>query len=85
MAALERLVTFLWDIGLEVGHSVRTVAECAQESVADVSVMTTLIEARRIAGHARLYEQMRAALSPDRIWPVEEFFRAKVASRPSVT
>ena len=51
---VERLVTFLWDIGLEVGHSVRTVEECAQESVADVSVMTTLIEARQLAGNEEL-------------------------------
>ncbi len=36
---VERLITFLWDIGLEVGHSVRSVAECVQESAADVSVM----------------------------------------------
>src|SRR5579871_3391618 len=41
-ACVERLVAFLWDIGLEVGHSVRTVAECAEESVGNVSVMTTL-------------------------------------------
>src|ERR1044072_1307201 len=41
---VERLVTFLWDINLEVGHSMRTVAECAEESAADVGVMTTLIE-----------------------------------------
>src|SRR5579863_1289708 len=38
-AAAEHLVAFLWDIGLEVGHSVRTVAECATESAADVGVM----------------------------------------------
>ncbi len=42
--AVERLVSFLWDIGLEVGHSVRTVAECAEESAANVGVMTTLLE-----------------------------------------
>ena len=78
LGTLERLVTFLWDIGLEVGHSVRTVAECAEESAADVSVMTTLIEARLIAGNAALLESMRVALAPERIWPVEEFFRAKV-------
>ncbi len=50
------LVAFLWDIGLEVGHSVRTVAECAQESAADVGVMTTLLE-------ARLHRRQRASSS----------------------
>ena len=75
---VERLVTFLWDIGLEVGHSVRTVEECAQESVADVSVMTTLIEARLLAGNDELVGAMRAALGPEHVWPVKEFFEAKV-------
>lgn len=75
---VERLVTFLWDIGLEVGHSVRTVQECVQESIADVSVMTTLLEARRLAGSTALVDEMRAALAPERAWPVKEFFEAKV-------
>ena len=77
-AAVERLVTFLWDIGLEVGHSVRTVAECAEESVGNVSVMTTLLEARLLAGSAELLAAMRQALNPERIWPVKQFFEAKV-------
>jgi [protein-PII] uridylyltransferase len=77
-AAVERLVTFLWDIGLEVGHSVRTVAECAEESIGNVSVMTTLIEARLLAGSAELLATMPAALAPERIWPVKQFFEAKV-------
>src|SRR5580693_6958790 len=75
---LERLVTFFWDIGLEVGHSVRTVEECVQESTADVSVMTTLLEARQLAGSSALVSRMRDALSPDHVWPVKEFFEAKV-------
>ncbi|MBS0377711.1 MAG: [protein-PII] uridylyltransferase [Proteobacteria bacterium] len=77
-AAVERLVTFLWDIGLEVGHSVRTVAECAEESVGNVSVMTTLVESRLLAGSAALVEAMRQGLAPERIWPVKQFFEAKV-------
>jgi [protein-PII] uridylyltransferase len=77
-AAVERLVTFLWDIGLEVGHSVRTVAQCREECVGDVSVMTTLLEARLLAGNAALYADMRAALAPGHIWPVKQFFEAKV-------
>jgi [protein-PII] uridylyltransferase len=77
-AAAELLVAFLWDIGLEVGHSVRTVAECAAESAADVGVMTTLLEARLLAGDATRYAQMHAALTPERLWPVRRFFDAKV-------
>ena len=75
---IERFIAFLWDMGLEVGHSVRTVEECAEQSAADVSVMTTLLEARLIAGDAELLAAMRAALSPERVWPVREFFEAKL-------
>ena len=77
-AAIERLVAFLWDIGLETGHSVRTVEECAQESAAEVGVMTTLLEARLLAGNESLLIGMRAALAPDHVWPVKAFFEAKV-------
>ena len=76
--ALERFVTFLWDIGLEVGHSVRTIAECREEATANVEVMTTLVEARLLAGDAQLFATLRAALAPGEIWPVKEFFEAKV-------
>jgi [protein-PII] uridylyltransferase len=75
---IERLVAFLWDIGLEIGHSVRTVPECAAESAADVSVMSTLIESRLLAGDASLLEDMHAALAPAHVWPVRDFFEAKV-------
>jgi [protein-PII] uridylyltransferase len=75
---LERFLTFLWDIGLEVGHSVRTIDDCQRESLADISVATTLLEARRLAGPEQLYAAMRHALSPERLWPANEFFEAKV-------
>ncbi len=75
---IERFFAFLWDIGLEVGHSVRSVPECVEESAADVSVMTTLLEARRLAGDEALVASMRAALSPEHVWPVREFFEAKL-------
>jgi [protein-PII] uridylyltransferase len=77
-AAVEKLVAFLWDIGLEVGHSVRTVPECREACVGDVSVMTTLLESRLLAGEAARLEAMREALAPERIWPVKQFFEAKV-------
>ena len=74
---LEDLITFLWDVGLQVGHSVRSVAECVSEAVADVTVMTNLMEARLLAGDADLFARMRTATGPERIWDSETFFTAK--------
>jgi [protein-PII] uridylyltransferase len=70
-------LTFLWDLGLTIGHSVRTVAECAREAAADVTVMTSLLEARFLAGEESLFVAMRAAHSPLYIWSSAAFFRAK--------
>ena len=75
---LEKFLTFLWDIGLEVGHSVRTIDECRREALADVSVATTLIEARLLSGPELMVEAMRRAIAPDRIWSSRDFFEAKV-------
>ena len=75
---LEQLVTLLWDMGLEVGHSVRSPEECATEAAADVTVMTNLLEARLLAGSPALFERMRAATAPERIWDSRAFFSAKM-------
>ena len=75
--ALESLVTFLWDIGLEVGHSVRSVEDCVREATGDVTVMTNLMEGRWLCGDSELFQQMRTATGPDRIWSSEDFFAAK--------
>jgi [protein-PII] uridylyltransferase len=77
-ADIERFLTLLWDIGLEVGHSVRTIDDCQRESLADISVATTLFEARLLVGPESLYAGMRRALAPDRLWPSDDFFEAKV-------
>jgi [protein-PII] uridylyltransferase len=80
-APLERFLTFLWDIGLETGHSVRTIDDCRQEALADLGVATTLFEARLLAGPAALFDAMRRALEPDRLWSPRDFFDAKVAEQ----
>ena len=59
---LQELVSTLWDIGLEVGHSMRTVVQCVAESV-DVTVQTNLLEARLITGATPLFDEMRNALT----------------------
>jgi [protein-PII] uridylyltransferase len=62
-ARLERLVGTFWDVGLEVAHSVRTVAECAEAAASDVTVQTSLLEARYLAGSRALFRRLQAALT----------------------
>ena len=70
-------VTALWDIGLEVGHSVRTLDECVTHAREDISVATSLMEARRLCGSRPLFEQLGAVTGPAALWPSQEFFAAK--------
>lgn len=79
--ALENFLTFLWDIGLEVGHSVRTLDDCIREGAADITVATSLMESRLLTGSAILFEHMRASTGPDRIWSDSAFLEAKLAER----
>ena len=60
-ALLERLIGAFWDIGLEIGHSVRTVESCLQFAREDVTVETALLEARFLAGSRKLYSGFAAA------------------------
>lgn len=75
---LEPFFTFLWDIGLEVGSSVRTVEECARIAAEDLTVITNLLESRLLTGDATLHADLLRDTAPDRLWPVADFFRAKL-------
>ena len=72
---LPQLISMLWDIGLEVGHSIRTVEQCLSES-ADITVQTNLIEARLLAGNAGLFGELQAAVQ--QYLDPREFFLAKL-------
>ncbi|MES2040865.1 MAG: [protein-PII] uridylyltransferase [Pseudomonadota bacterium] len=56
---LEKLVQLFWDIGLDIGHSIRTIDECLQESAADITVQTSLLEARLVTGSRKLFKEMQ--------------------------
>ena len=71
------LLTFLWDIGLEVGHSVRTINDCIEQSLADITVVTNIMEARLLAGTADLYQRMQQRTAPSDIWNSRDFFAVK--------
>ncbi len=57
---IESFISHCWDVGLEIGSSVRTVADCLHEADKDVTVQTALLECRWVAGSAALVETFRA-------------------------
>jgi [protein-PII] uridylyltransferase len=74
---IEKFLTFLWDIGLEVGHSVRNIKDCISAAKADITIVTNLMEARLITGSEKLFDDMRRLTGPQKIWPSRKFFQAK--------
>ena len=74
--AVESLVGALWDLGIELGHSVRTVEECVAEAARDITVQTSLLEARHVAGNKALYatlvEKVQAHVD------ARQFYRSKL-------
>jgi [protein-PII] uridylyltransferase len=62
-AQLESFIGSCWDAGLEIGSSVRTVAECLAEAALDVTVQTSLLEARLVCGGPALFAQFQQQYS----------------------
>jgi [protein-PII] uridylyltransferase len=76
---VERYIGYLWDLGLDIGHSVRTVDECMSESALDVTVMTTMLESRRLTGSLALYREFLRRLYIE--FNPESFYHAKSAEQ----
>jgi [protein-PII] uridylyltransferase len=74
----EKLETFCgsgWDIGLEIGHSVRTTAQCVEEAGKDITVQTALVESRLLAGNSSNFKSLNSSLK--NLLEVKTFFRKK--------
>jgi len=59
-AAVEFMLYMLWDLGLKVGHATRSIADCLREAHADITVRTSLLDARLIAGDEAVFGDFRA-------------------------
>lgn len=74
---IEKFLTFLWDIGLEIGHSVRTLRDCVQQAKKDITIATNLQEGRLLIGPPKLFEKQQKLCGPKKIWPSRAYFTAK--------
>jgi [protein-PII] uridylyltransferase len=74
---IEKFLTLLWDIGLEIGSSVRTIKQTIDIARTDITVATNVMESRTLVGDITLRQELLKATTPDKIWPSKEFFSAK--------
>ena len=75
-ASIEAFVSLLWDVGLEPGISVRTISECVEEASKDITVDTSMLEARWLWGDRQLVTKLSAQLNRARALPA--FLEAKL-------
>ena len=75
---ISSFLTMLWDIGLEPGHSVRSIRQCKHEASKDITIATALMESRVLIGSPDLYTTMYKVTQNERIWPVKKFVTAKL-------
>ena len=78
-SGIERWLALLWDIGLEPGHAVRSVAQCVQAAQEDVTVATAILEARPLVGDNAALSRLLVAMRGPGFWPPAEFLAAKRA------
>src|SRR5450830_951871 len=74
--SIEALVGIFWDIGLAVGHSVRSFSECLAEADKDITVQTNLLESRFLIGNKKLYQDFKITFS--QTLDVASFYEAKI-------
>lgn len=76
-ANIQSFLALLWDIGLEVGHSVRSIKECKAQAKMDVTILTAMMESRCICDDDELHTLLEMKIAPERIWPPKKFYQAK--------
>src|SRR6266566_9461923 len=81
-SVIEFILHMLWDIGLKVGHATRSVPECVRLAKQDITIRTSLLEARFLWGDRQLYEELRKKFWSDvATGNGQDFVEAKLAER----
>ncbi|WP_415231572.1 [protein-PII] uridylyltransferase [Psychromonas sp.] len=74
---ISAFITQLWDLKLDIGNSVRTLKDCFEQGSADITVATSMIEARYLSGNQQTFEELTALIDDKTFWPSDQFFTIK--------
>lgn len=74
---ISSFITLLWDLKLDIGHSVRTIEECISSAREDVTIATNLLETRTIAGENSLLVALSVRVYSDEVYTSKAYFLAK--------
>ncbi len=78
----EAILYCLWDMGLKVGHATRSVNECIRQAKADMTIRTSILEARHLLGDRKLFDELAARFDKEVVQGTgAEFVAAKLAER----
>ena len=81
-AIVEYMLYMLWDMGLKVGHATRNVDECIKQSRSDITIRTSILEARFLWAEEALYDQLMARFDKEVVKGTgSEYVQAKLAER----
>jgi len=81
-SVIEAILYILWDLRQKVGHASRSVAECMRQARDDMTIRTTLLEARFILGNVELFDELQETFNREITrWDAREFVAAKIAER----
>jgi len=76
-SAVTEFISYLWDIGFDVGHSVRTINDSKIQARSDIRTMTNMLESRLISGDINMEQELLKVLEVKSLWPKNKFFEAK--------
>lgn len=76
---ISSFISYLWDLKLDIGSSVRTIAESLENVNADLTICTNLLETRFLCGNQDVYHLLLDTIKKESTWNTNRFFHAKVA------
>lgn len=77
----QQFITFIWDLGLQIGSSVRSLNDCYEQANDDITVATSLLESHTLIGKAELLSKVFNWVISDQAWSDEAFYKARIKTQ----